>query len=601
MAIVPLVKIALLGETYRKNHVLSALQELGVLHLISHGEADNVMPSYRTTRAYEAYLYLKTTPEKRRQVQDDKDFDLDNFVGKTLHIRDQVLNLEEEKSLLHRRITALKPWGNFDYRGLKDCGNLRVWFYTVPLGEMEDVAATDLVWECVYQDNRFAYIAVISEDEPDTMPVPRTHTGSKSLGWLYNRLDEVEEELEDLRWQRVGLTGRLTLLARRLAYAADLAELDEAMKETYEDPKIFAIEAWAPEPAIGQVEEFARAQGLLLEVSSPAKDDKPPTLLENPSQWAAGQDLVRFYTTPGYSLWDPSRLVFAFFILFFSMIISDAGYGLLLFAGVLSLGRRLKKSSAHMYRLMLFLSLATVGYGALCGSYFGVSPPEGSLLREIKVIDLQNQDFMMKFSVILGVVHLCTALAGNILFSVDKRFPFQNLGWLLILLGGLCLWLAPSVFAGAQVVQRVCWSVLGIGALLILCFSSSRPWRKASAKDRLLRFAEGLFALTGISKIFGDVLSYLRLFALGLASAQLAVTFNVLARESMTSIAGAGMLVAILILCLGHGLNLLLALMSGVVHGLRLNFIEFFNWGLAEEGTPFKPFAKRRISLWNQL
>jgi V/A-type H+-transporting ATPase subunit I len=107
--------------------------------------------------------------------------------------------------------------------------------------------------------------------------------------------------------------------------------------------------------------------------------------------------------------------------------------------------------------------------------------------------------------------------------------------------------------------------------------------------------------LTGLSKIFGDVLSYLRLFALGLASAQLAMTFNNLAGEAAANISGLGTLAAICILSVGHGLNLLLAVMGGLIHGLRLNYIEFFNWGLSNEGYPFMPLRKRRISLWNQL
>lgn len=117
----------------------------------------------------------------------------------------------------------------------------------------------------------------------------------------------------------------------------------------------------------------------------------------------------------------------------------------------------------------------------------------------------------------------------------------------------------------------------------------------------LSRLLTGLVALTGLSKAFGDVLSYLRLFALGLAGAQMAITFNDLARDAMTNIAGLGTLAAVCILLVGHGLNLLLVIMSGVVHGLRLNYIEFFNWGLDSEGYQFKPLRKRRIGIWNQL
>ena len=113
--------------------------------------------------------------------------------------------------------------------------------------------------------------------------------------------------------------------------------------------------------------------------------------------------------------------------------------------------------------------------------------------------------------------------------------------------------------------------------------------------DILMRFLEGLQGVTGITKIFGDILSYLRLFALGLAGASLSITFNNLAMQAR-EIDGPGLLYSLLILLLGHSLNILLSLMSAVVHGLRLNVIEFFNWGLSDEGYPFKAFSKKEIS-----
>ena len=125
-------------------------------------------------------------------------------------------------------------------------------------------------------------------------------------------------------------------------------------------------------------------------------------------------------------------------------------------------------------------------------------------------------------------------------------------------------------------------------------FSSERPVR--DARSALLWVLDGLQGLSNVTKIFGDVLSYLRLFALGLASASLALTFNDLARQVAAEVPGLGLLFAILILLVGHVLNLLLSVMSGVVHGLRLNFIEFYNWALLGEGYPFRPFRKKEAS-----
>jgi V/A-type H+-transporting ATPase subunit I len=129
-----------------------------------------------------------------------------------------------------------------------------------------------------------------------------------------------------------------------------------------------------------------------------------------------------------------------------------------------------------------------------------------------------------------------------------------------------------------------------------LLFNSDRPFK--GAMNLLLRFLDGLKGVAGVTTAFGDVLSYLRLFALGLASASLAVTFNDLASQAMGVGAGIGLLLGLVILVVGHALNLVLAVVSGVVHGLRLNLIEFYNWGINEEGHPFHAFRKKETVSW---
>jgi V/A-type H+/Na+-transporting ATPase subunit I len=129
--------------------------------------------------------------------------------------------------------------------------------------------------------------------------------------------------------------------------------------------------------------------------------------------------------------------------------------------------------------------------------------------------------------------------------------------------------------------------------ITVFVFASERSIHKPL--DLLMWVLDGLAALTNITKLFGDVLSYLRLFALGLASASLALTFNDLARQVAQENPGLGLLLSLLILLVGHLLNILLSLMSGVVHGLRLNFIEFYNWGLSDEGYPFRAFSKKGV------
>jgi V/A-type H+-transporting ATPase subunit I len=130
-----------------------------------------------------------------------------------------------------------------------------------------------------------------------------------------------------------------------------------------------------------------------------------------------------------------------------------------------------------------------------------------------------------------------------------------------------------------------------LGLLLVVGFSA--PHEKP-----LKRLVQGMLGLTKISAAFGDILSYLRLFALGLASASLATAFNDMAAGLRTGVPRVGLLLALLLLLFGHALNLLLGVSSGVIHGLRLNVIEFFNWGLKEEGRRFTHFRRKEGSLW---
>ncbi|NIP23642.1 V-type ATP synthase subunit I, partial [candidate division KSB1 bacterium] len=135
--------------------------------------------------------------------------------------------------------------------------------------------------------------------------------------------------------------------------------------------------------------------------------------------------------------------------------------------------------------------------------------------------------------------------------------------------------------------------IMAVGGLAIFLFKNPNP--KFSK-----RLWGGLLEIARLPNAFGDILSYLRLFALGLASASLAMAFNDLAIEAARTFHGFGMLIALFIIVLGHGLNLSLAIVSGFVHGLRLNFIEFFNWGLSEEGYPFRAFAKKEEPRWSK-
>ncbi|GAA0791182.1 V-type ATP synthase subunit I [Marinobacterium sediminicola] len=595
MSIQTLSKATLVGLTTDKAVVLDRLQSLGLLHVIPLSAArpdlllelpEDVHPD----QLQQAIRYLLSCPQKRKQVTVERHFDLTKVVMAALENRKRRLDLQEQLDFLRKRIRDLEPWGSFELPGESGLLGYRLWFYLVPNYRMSEVVKTDLPWSVVHRDNRYSYVAVVSETEPraNQMPVPRTHTGSVPLSQLRRRQEDLEIELEALDAEREALTRWLYLLQRSLAGSQDRAECAQVGRQTLDAGEIFAIQGWFAADQRLQLEVFAQDEGLALVIEPVAEGETPPTLLANPESMAGGEEIVRFYQMPGYRAWDPSRVVFFSFAAFFALILSDAGYALLLGAVLMFYWTRMGESATgrRLRALGTTLTLFSAGWGVLVGSYFGAEPP--APLAALKILDMNDFDSMMQVSVIMGAGHLVLA---NLISAWRHRANLQMLaplGWVLLIVAGVSGWLRQQL--------DVEWGMMVVGMVLILFCSSDRPW--FGARNWLWRLVDGLLALTGLSKMFGDVLSYLRLFALGLASASLAITFNQLASDVAAAVPGMGLFLEVLILLLGHLLNFVLAVVSGVIHGLRLNLIEFYNWSLADEGYAFQPFTKREVNPW---
>ena len=594
MSIVPLLKVTLYGLIEEKEQVFAELQDLGLLHLVPLSEAHGDAAAGPTPQARNALKFLLATRPRRRQVHDAGRFDAKVVEQRALEVQSHIRDLEDRRDFLRRRIQDLEPWGDFRLFQEETPEGLQLWFYILHHYQLDRIPKDDLIWEVVHRDNRFSYVVVLSVDEPQGMPVERTHTGKVPLSQLRRDLEDTEVELEDLQAERVSLSRWCDLFASSINRLEDRASLDDVLGRTYDEPPLFALQGWVAQPEAGRVRKFAAAQHLALVIEPPSAGEQPPTLMDNPEPVAGGQNLVSFYMTPGYTTWDPSLIVFFSFALFFAMIMSDAGYALVLGAIVALYWRRMGRSNTGKRLRNLFLALtgASLLWGMLTGSYFGTAPPAGTPLAALHLLDINDTATMMRLSVVIGVLHIAMA---NLADAWRRRHSFgalAPLGWVVLLAGGMVLWLASDGTGPTVLKQTGPW-LMTVGGAAVLFFSGEQ----GGVFRRLL---SGLLALTRITSAFGDVLSYLRLFALGIASASLALAFNDLAGNIAAQSPAFGKLLALLILLLGHGLNFGLAVMSGFVHGLRLNFIEFFNWSVSEEGYPFRAFARKEGTEWNR-
>ena len=594
MSIVPLVKVALYGPAAEKDAMLVGLQSLGCLHLNdlrpSAAEAVDLAPSHPDVR--QALQYLRDSPVRRRVRRQRENVDIEAVVKEVLDVRDRSRSLAEEREQLRKWIADLEPWGDFELPEWAHEGALRFWFYMVPHHQMRRLEAITLPWSVVGRDHRFVYVVVVAADQPAGMPVPPVPLEPRSLSKVRGRLEQVERELEELDYRRIGLTYYRDLIRVTLDEADDRAARQQAALRAYDQDQVFAVQGWAPSARVSALRQFAADRRLALTIEAPGPQDAPPTLLDNPPALRGGEGLVTFYKTPAYRLWDPSKAVFFAFAVFFAMIFSDAGYGLLLGVILLATWKRLGRTDTGrgLREVMLALVIFSILYGVLVGTYFGVTPSAGSWLASLHVLDASDQRLMMWIAIGVGAAHLTYA---NLVTAWRRRHSptaLSALGWAAIVQGGFCVGLGHS-YPELASLTGVGWGGLALGGLLVLLLTSERPFGLAP-RQLFGRLVDGLKGATELSKAFGDVLSYLRLFALGLASIKLAEAFNDLAATSF-AFKGVGVLLGLLVLLVGHGINFAMGIMSGVVHGLRLNLIEFFNWSLPEEGQRFEAFVKK--------
>ncbi len=592
-------RATVVGRNDDQAALLDALQALGCLHVVPLTEGGPpASPPDAPDATLRAMRILASSHRRRRVARHlHAETDAEAVAAQVIAVQERIEQLTFTRDHLQKRIEDFGPWGEFAFPPLEELGGHRLWFYEVPSYQLRLLPADTVPWEIVSQDHRVAHVVAVSPEEPVGMPVPRVHLGAKPLSVLVRELEEAELALEDAITEREVLTRYRLLLARHRARARDAADRAQVTQLALRDPALFALQGWVPEPRLDALRALAQERGIALLVQEAAPDDEPPVLLQNPEPLAGGQEVVGFYSLPGYRTVDPSVPLFFSLSAFFAMIVSDAGYGLVLALLLAFAWRPLRRSSqgARLAWLGLGIVVSTVVYGLLVGSWFGLPSP--APVDRLTVLDLGDNTTMMALSVGIGVGHV--VLANVLAASSRAGSPraWAPVGWVMVIVAATL-----GALSAAGVAHLPASGLLGgagLGLALIVWCSGADRWWPASVGELAGRLLTGVGALAGVVQAFGDVLSYLRLFALGLASASLAMTFNQLASDVSTAVPGLGLAIGLAVLVVGHAVNLLLAVLGGVVHGLRLNVLEFQNWCVPEDGRPFRAFRRTEEEEWN--
>jgi V/A-type H+/Na+-transporting ATPase subunit I len=420
-------------------------------------------------------------------------------------------------------------------------------------------------------------------------------TASENLASIDERVQKVDVEMAEVRSQMAVQVTELPALRRAFDFWQTRLEQLKRLVEIPDHQRLAVVTGWIRTGDVALLERSFEEKGIDISIwtADPTPEDDPPVEYNNPTIVRPFEFVNDLYGRPMYGSLDPSPYLATSFVLFFGICLTDAGYGLLLLLASIFAMKRMGfsiRTSPKLLSVLLLSGAATVVIGVATGGFFGLSfnqlpAPFSSLERLVVLNPMENQMSFLILALALGVIHVVLGIVLKLYRGIRsghvKDAILDQVPWLGIIFGALAL--VADYSTGLTWANSVGVALMSLSAMTILLFAG----REHSGVFK--RFAFGLFSLYKLSGLFGDVLSYSRLFALGLATGVIAGVVNFIAGLTL-EIPYLGFIVMPLVLIVGHLLNLTINALSGFVHTMRLQFVEFFGKFYESGGVPFDSF-----------
>lgn len=579
--IVPMSKVYIVTQSYNNARLLDALAQLGVVHV----EPVDPGRAVAKEQTINAISTLDHAMQILRAVEpSDAGVDLPAIEAakETISIHKAIIEKKDRLNALHRTAIQLELWGNVELKQLERLrsAGIEVRFFSVAQKELAGLEA-----ECIEvvakETGQNVLIAVV--DRAGRFEAPE---GAKEIPWPATDLPTVKKEAAQVDASLKEHNKRLSQLAnlieamqqQRNEYQAQ-ADLCVVQNSALASEALFALQGWVPATKADMLPGGLTEQNITaaVEIIPIGQDEEPPTLIEYPRWTKPIKGLFDMLgTVAGYREFDVSIPFMLALPIFAAMLIGDGGYGAVLFFGLLLGYKKISPTLGENFtKLLIIVGAVSLGWGFLCGSFFGFvlyNPP-----IPVNMTD-ESRFMLMQISFIMGAIHLSVAqLWQAVKFFPDLRF-LGKVGW------GIFVWGMLGVVRMFVLSTTITWStpwpyLLIAGTVLAILFNSPS---KNIFKMILLGIANYPLSMLGA---FSDVISYVRLMAVGLASGVLASSFNDLALNS------GSWLIAAPTLFFGHSLNIGLAMIALFAHGVRLNMLEFSNnLGMQWIGYQYRPF-----------
>lgn len=422
-------------------------------------------------------------------------------------------------------------------------------------------------------------------------------TADENLKQLNKEKQEAEETLQKLKEEIKNLKAWKEPVEDYADYFTVEADKERSREKLLRTSETFLLEGWLPVRTKARVTQILDENNACYQFRDPEEGEEVPVLLENKSFFQPTEAITEMYSLPSYWGFDPTSIYSLFYIIFFGMMFSDAGYGLLLAigCGVILKKFDLEGTTFKMIKLFFYCGISTTVWGVLFGGFFGdlIGVFSNTFLGKQIAFNavwfnpLEDPMKLLIFSLILGVIHLFIGMGIQAFMQIkDGKFvdAVCDEGFWYLTILGLCAWLCGSAaFDSAVLSTAGMWmSIAGAIGLLI----AGGRGRKGIGK-----IVGGFSNLYNITSWISDILSYARLLALGLATGVIAQVVN-----TMGSLFGggiAGLILFLLIFAVGHAVNFAINLLGAFIHSARLQYVEFFGKFYVDGGEPFDPLRRK--------
>jgi V/A-type H+-transporting ATPase subunit I len=610
--IVPMTKYTFVVVASGRADFLSRLQELGLVDITTTGweptDEDREMMAL-ADRHREAATHLRTLPTEnaaaKNTAKKPKPFTTGaEALAKYEVARGEMATLEAELDRLSKLADEVRPWGDFDSAQLSEltARGIDIRLFTAPTADFEKRRAEWSESHTIEPLNEIkgtTYFAALTA-RPETKTKTATPIDAQETKLPPESAAKIEARIQTLHQERQSWK---EVIARAAASLEKIEAEGELLTERLHmnrtatsgeqaaDGSLVIMEAWAREKQQTEVDTLLDESPEVLFIKArPTPHDNTPVELSNPRVVRPFEFIAQMYALPRYGTMDLTRWFAPFYMLFFAFCLADTGYGLAIFLGGLILTLKSEGAMATIGKLSMWCGGAGMVFGFLVGSFFGIDIKQWSMFEGAPIFFPTDGMFLFGLALALGVFQIIFGLTLKAITSARAfgvKYALSTIGWIIVLLTGITM-MAPGLLGIELAIPPIAFHIaIGVGAFMMLFLNNP-------GKNPLVNFGGGLWnTYNDVTGFLSDALSYIRLFAIGLSGGVLAMVFNDLAMGLSPDIPVAKQLVALVILLIGHGLNLFMSALSSMVHPLRLTFVEFYkNAGFEMTTRTFDPLKK---------